>query len=86
MMNELHPNLTNPELRTRLMDLSFSLYENLSDFLSDLVVIDGGYSDTEEVAKAVDRMNVAAMDCLGDIHLLAPMLVAIRQHVNPSDL
>lgn len=84
-MNELHPYLSDVEMRTRLMDLSFSLYENLSDFLADLVVIDGGYSDTDEVTKAVGRMNVGTMDILADIQLLERMLVAIRESLADSD-
>lgn len=83
-MNELSQHLTDPVLRTRLLDLSFSLHDSLGDLLNDLVVIDGGYSDEAMVRVALGRLNTASMDCLGDIELLTPILHSIRNSLRAS--
>lgn len=64
------------------MDLSFSLYESLGDLLGDMVVLDA--SDPGDVFPddMYRRINTALMDCLGDIELLGPIMVSIRNELN----
>lgn len=83
-MNDLSEHLTDPVLRSRLMDLSFSLYDGLHDFLGDMVVLDGGYADDDDVKDSLSRLNTAAMDCLGDIQLIVPILTSIRNSLSKS--
>lgn len=66
------------------MDLSYSLYDGLNDFLGDMVVIDGGYSHDDDIKRSLSRINTAAMDCLGDIQLITPILVSIRNSLTKS--
>ncbi|MET0461752.1 MAG: hypothetical protein ABW007_01305 [Chitinophagaceae bacterium] len=69
-------------MRARLMDLSFSLYESLGDFLSDLVFIDGTNEDMDGLIDLFTRMNTASMNVLGDIELLTPIFMSIRKGLN----
>ena len=55
------------------------LYESLTDFLSDLVVLDGSDSNDDELVALYQRINTGAMDCLGDIEPLSAILRSIRK-------
>jgi hypothetical protein len=83
-VNELSEHLTNHLLRSRLMDLTFSLYESLADFLADMVILDGGDEPDVDVAIILNRLNTASMDCLADIELLFPILRSIRMSLVES--
>ena len=74
--------LTNPVFRGRLMDLSFSLYESMGDFLNDMVILDAGDTDDVFPDDMYERLNTACMNCLGDIELLTPIMLSIRKHLN----
>lgn len=74
MMSE---HLTKDELRVRLMDLSFSLYESMGDLLSDMIVLDDPLSP-DDMAEVLSKLSVSSMDCLADMELLLPILRSIR--------
>lgn len=79
---ELSDHLTNPVLSTRLMDLSFSLYECLGEFLSDFIVaVDEDTTNAERDA-AYARLNRHCMNVLGDIELITPIMLSIRKGLN----
>lgn len=78
-VNELSDHLTNAALRIHLMELSFSLYEGLGDFLAEMVRVDAGDIPADELPDVLKRMSIASMDCLADIELIAPILRSIRQ-------
>lgn len=81
---ELSDHLTDPVLSTRLMDLSFSLYECLGDFLSDFIVAVDDDKDDATVDAALHRLNTHCMNVLGDIELLTPIMVSIRRGLNAT--
>jgi hypothetical protein len=66
-------------LRARLMDLSFSLYECLGELLNDLVYLDGTDDPHDGMDDLFGRIDRTCMNCLGDIELLAPIMVSIRK-------
>lgn len=81
-MMQASDHLTDDVLRTRLMDLTFSLYESLGDFLSDFVWLDGTDATDDLISECYSRLNKASMNCLADIDLLQPILRSIRMSLN----
>lgn len=81
-MMELSDHLTDPVLSTRLMDLSFSLYECLGEFLNDFIYATDSDASMDELECCYSRLNIHCMNVLGDVELLTPILTSIRKGLN----
>jgi hypothetical protein len=63
--------------RDRMIELSYSLYECLSDLITDCESIT---NDTNpDIDGLIERITVSAMNCLADMQLLTPMFGAAIQ-------
>ena len=65
--------------RERLLELSYSLYECLTDLVSDTEALE--YIHDPDADGLVERISISAMNCLADMKLLVPMfnrLVRLR--------
>jgi hypothetical protein len=61
--------------RERLVELSYSLYECLSDLITDCESIT--HDTNPDIDGLIERIAVSAMNCLGDMQLLTPMFDAL---------
>jgi len=63
--------------RERLVELSYSLYQCLSDLITDCESLRYGEDDDSE--GIVDRISVSSMNCLADMRLLTPMFSVLER-------
>jgi hypothetical protein len=63
--------------RERMVELSYSLYECLSDLITDTEELQ--YATDDDVEGIVERITISAMNCLADMGPLSPILVAVRK-------
>lgn len=63
--------------RDRLVELSYSLYECLSDLIIDSESL--RYASEDDMEGIVERISVSGMNCLADMLLLGPMFTAIQR-------
>lgn len=62
--------------RERMVELSYSLYQCLSDLITDCESLRYGDDDSEGL---VDRISISSMNCLADMRLLTPMFTAVEK-------
>jgi hypothetical protein len=60
-----------------MVELSYSLYECLSDLITDSESLQ--YASEDDVPGIVDRITISAMNCLADMQLLAPVFTAVTR-------
>lgn len=63
--------------RQRAIDLCYSLYESLSDLITDLEVFNSDDPDID-YEQHMQRAAMGAMNCLGDIKLLTPVFRSLE--------
>ena len=61
--------------RERMVELSYSLYECLSDLITDSESI--AHTNDDDIEGLIERISVSAMNCLADMRLLAPVFDAV---------
>lgn len=61
--------------RERLVDLSYSLYECLSDLITDTEALT--YANDDDIEGLAERVTLSSMNCLADMRMLAPMFDAL---------
>lgn len=62
--------------RERMVELSYSLYECLSDLIVDSESLQ--YASDDDIEGIVERISVSAMNCLADMKPLGPMFRAVQ--------
>ena len=61
--------------RERMVELSYSLYECLSDLITDCESL--AYAIDPDTDGLVERISISAMNCLADMKLLRPVFTAV---------
>jgi len=54
--------------RNRTLELSYSLYECLTDFIQDMDSLE--YCSEDDIEGIIERLSISAMNCLADMRLL----------------
>lgn len=54
--------------RDRTLELSYSLYECLSDFIRDMDSLE--YASDDDIEGIIERLCISAMNCVADMRLL----------------
>lgn len=76
--------LADTDDRGRLLDLSRSLFDSLTDLIDDVTRMTDDEVEPNDFDRRTHRISIAAMNCLGDMELLTPLLVELQSMRFPA--